>query len=174
MVASFLKSKDCDLRQEGGNVEELRKDVVVAGGGVILGDHGRQIISECTQIEDAASEAHAVAASKAPSAAVGFVKHDNAVGQRKARRAEWRRSAIKDAPAQSVSTIAAYGPCAADGLIALNGGVGKRSIHAKRREESATLAAAAVAGDSADAGRAANAAHSMVVVQYAVAHVEGS
>src|SRR5205807_5836768 len=53
----------------------LREDVVVAGGGVVLGDH-REEVGKDSQVVDAAADTQAVAAAIVPLAAVGVVLGD--------------------------------------------------------------------------------------------------
>src|SRR4051812_6277379 len=52
------------------------EDIIVAGGGVVLLDDGRGVEGEDAEIVDAPADALAVAATTAPSAAVGMVLGD--------------------------------------------------------------------------------------------------
>lgn len=85
----------------------LREEVVVTGGGVVLGDDGGHIEGERPQIEDAAAHSGAVAAAHTHGAAVGLVEQDLAVDEREVRRAEGRGAAVEDAPALAVAAVAA-------------------------------------------------------------------
>src|SRR5262245_45175242 len=68
----------------------LREEVVIAGGGVIPIDHRRRVEGERTQVEDAAPDAHAVAAAGPRGPALGLIEQDLAPLEREVRRAEGR------------------------------------------------------------------------------------
>src|SRR5262245_24082385 len=67
-------------RHRGAGARVLREDVVVTGGGLIPGDHGRRVERERPLIVDAAPDTLAVAAATAARAAVGVVLGDGAAG----------------------------------------------------------------------------------------------